>query len=75
MKVVTILIPSFHGLYKQLLGARPPFCVLTTKKKYGVQIMTLGATQPRVINPIQSDLLHSMRQEGADPANGSFMYT
>ena len=46
MKVVTFLIPSFRGLRLERLGAWPPFCVLNTKKKNGLQIyiMTLGAT-------------------------------
>ena len=45
MKVVTILIPSFHGLRWERLGARPPFCVPNTKKKNGLQILTLGVTE------------------------------
>ena len=49
MKVVTILIPSFHGRRQECLGAQPPFCVLNTKKKSSLQIMTLGARQPQVI--------------------------
>ena len=28
MKVVTLLIPSFHGPRYERLGAQPPFCVL-----------------------------------------------
>ena len=33
MKVVTILIPSFHGRRLEHLGPQPSFCVLNTKKK------------------------------------------
>ena len=45
MKVVTILIPSFDGLRWERLGARPPFWFPNTKKKNGLQILTLGATE------------------------------
>ena len=33
MKVVTILISSFHGRRLERLGPQPSFCVLNTKKK------------------------------------------
>ena len=53
MKVVTILTPSFRGRRQERLGVQPPFCVLNMKKmKNGLQIMTLGTRQPRVISKI-----------------------
>ena len=63
----TILFPSFHGLHLERLGPQQSFCVLNTKKKTRLQIMSLTAYASETKKPIcafkkeQKSLLHSER--------------